>query len=333
MQAGKGRMKTRKKSRIIVFAAAMAASALLAAAYPGLKAHILNGGTATPPGVGLPQRQLITVWLYGDLSGAAGWLRQQAAAYGRKHPGVSVWLRTVSGQDVEQMAEAPPDVLVFTADQEVPAGEATALCMSGYALLSPARESVTAVPRSLFGLPPTPDPAAAPPEALPWPAAFAADDGFGVLALGAMGAPEGGTLCKASEIRGRFENGEAALLTVAQAQTEAAKELGYQVIAAAPATDLVLYGMACTERSDGAGLLKYLAGEEAQRALADRGLISAMAGLRLYGADRPMLQALEAALADGWHAPAFSWPRERRELILTGQALYAAGEKMEGLLQ
>ena len=61
------------------------------------------------------------------------------------------------------------------------------------------------------------------------------------------------------------------------------------------------------------------------RALAGHALIAALPGLRLYGADRPLLQALELALADGWLAPAFTWPRDRREMILTAQALYAAG--------
>lgn len=54
------------------------------------------------------------------------------------------------------------------------------------------------------------------------------------------------------------------------------------------------------------------------RAPAGHALIAALPGLRLYGADRPLLQALELA-------PAFTWPRDRREMILTAQALYAAG--------
>ena len=326
-------MKKRKKGKLAVFAAAMAATALLTMAFPGLKNHILYGGEAMPPGVKKPERQLTTVWLYGELPGAAAWLRQQAAAYGRRHPGVSVWLRTVSAQDVEQMASAPPDVLVFNAGREVPAGQAIPLCMSGYALLAPARESVTAAPRSLFGVPPTPDPAATPSPALTWPGSFAADDDFGALALGAMNAPEGGVFCPAADAFRRFQAGEAALLTVAQAQAAAAKELSYRVVAAAPATDLVLYGMLCGEKNRGAAFLSDLAAEEAQRALAERGLIPAMEGLRLYGADRPMLQALETALDGGWRAPAFLWPQERRELVLTAQALYRAGEKMEGLLK
>ena len=69
-------------------------------------------------------------------------------------------------------------------------------------------------------------------------------------------------------------------------------------------------------------LLDFLTAEPAQRALSARGLLPALPGLRLYGPDRPMLQALEIALDGGWQAPAFLWPRQRRAAVLAAEAMY-----------
>ena len=55
-------------------------------------------------------------------------------------------------------------------------------------------------------------------------------------------------------------------------------------------------------------LLDFLTAEPAQRALSARGLLPALPGLRLYGPDCPMLQALEIALDGGCQARPSSGP-------------------------
>ena len=319
-------MKRKKWKKLAGVVAALGASALLALAYPALKAHILSAAPAYPPGKAPARRQLVTVWLAGELPGAADWLRGRAAAYEKAKPGTSVWLRRATERDIAAMDAAPPDLLLFTADTAAPPGGARALCLSGYVLLLPDREAATAAPRSLFGRPPTPDPAAEPPREAPaWPQTFAADDGFGASALTAMDAPAGGYFVSPGETLSRFLNGEAALLSVSQARAAEAQGARYHVLAAAPATNLALYARAHSPA--GEDLLAYLDEGEARLALADHALIPASPGPFLYGPDRPLLAALERALADGWVAPACEWPRIRRETELAAQAIYKSEGK------
>lgn len=313
--------------------AALCATALLAAAFPAFQNHILRPISLLPPGARKAERRLITVWNAGELPGATAWLREQAAAYEKAHPGDSVWLRRVTGQDIREMDAAPPDLLTFSAEVSVPEGEAVPLCLSGYALMLPEKETVTEAPRSLFGVSPTPDPAVTPrPPQGTWPERFAVDDGFGALALASLGGHTGGCFVPGDEVLKRFLNGEAALLSANQIVSLARNGAGGQALAAASATDLVLYAAAREETGAGGDFLRFLLSRKAQRALASQGLFTVLPGLRLYGADRPALQTLEAALARARLAPAVSWPAIKKEMILTAQALYEAGESASGLL-
>ena len=334
-------MKGKKTARALQCLLMLAITVGLAFLSGGLVGYIRADARAVPPGVRVAKRQLITVWLAGDLPGAAAWLRRQAAAYSRQQPGVSVWLRTVSQADIEAMADAPPDLLVFTAETPIPPDQVrqpVALCLSGYALAARTRQAaVTPAPRSLFGVTPSPIPQSAPtPQVEGWPPAILAEEGFGALALGVIGAPAGAALLSANDVQRRFltEEDAAALLNARQARVAAAQGVAFRVIAAVPATDLVLYG-APAIRADAAAeaFLQYLMEDTAQRALAEEGLLSARADICLYGADRPFMQALEAALGDGWRAPPFLWAAEKRDILLTAQALYAAGQGTAGLLR
>ena len=315
------------------FFLAICATAALALAFPALRRYGTEARRDLPPGARAARRQLITVWVAGDLPGASSWLRGQAAAYSAAHPGVSVWLRTVSAQELSHIADAPPDLLAFTADTQAPAGEAVALCASGYALLSLDQTAVTPAPRSLFGVSPTPDPAATPPADAVWPAHFVMDDGFGALAAAALGAQTGGEAVSSGAALSRFLAGEPALLTLGQARAARAKGAAFRVLAAAPATDLTLYGMVCGESEAAADLLAYLDSAPARQALAAQGLIPVRPGPRLYGADQPAAQAIEAALADGWLAPAYVWAEQREAVCRAAQAMYRAGRDPAGLLE
>ena len=356
-------MARNKRLKTVICLLAVATTALLAAAAPGLPARVSHLSHALPPGVKSAPRQLITVWFTGSLPGAGSWLKARAADYSRRREGVSVWLRTVTRQDLDALDAAPPDVVVFTAETPLDPGLlqpcalpeglgprraargqydgqqlALPLCLSGYVLAEPVPAPAAAQPsRSLFGLRPTPDPGVTPAPLLPdpWPQRLAADDRFGVLALSAMDAPSGASLLPAEALQGRFLAGEtAALLSLRQARAAAARGMGLRAAGAAPATDLVLYG-ALTARA-GAGAADFLADlltAESQSALASEGLLPARDGLRLYGEDQPLARALEGALAQGWLAPAFTWARDMHDRILTAQALYEAGQSAKGLLE
>lgn len=351
-------MKGKQKLRAFVCVCALGITGLLASLAPRLLHFSLSGISNMPPGARVAQRQLVTVWICGDLPGASAWVQKQAAAYGKRMPGVSVWLRTVTAGELDSLADTLPDVLLFTADapadpdllQELEensalsperaargrwagAQRAVPLCLSGYAAVERTPQRVTEAPRSLFGVPPTaePQPRSAP-EPVRWPERLLADDHFGALALAALDAPFGASLSARADAEFLSDENAAALLSIRQAQT-AAQTVGLRVITAAPATDLVLYG-GVTGRSGeaAAGFLDFLLSESAQQALAACSLIPARQGLRLYGGDHPLLSALENALAEGWLAPAFSWAETGKEILLTAQALYAAGQRATALL-
>ena len=311
-------MRSKRWTKWILCGAAVAACAGLALALPEALARSWQPGDMPPPGVPRPRRELVTAWVCADVPGASAWLRSRAAAYGKAHPGVTVWLRSVSAGELDSGEAVPPDLLFFSPGAYT-GGGARLLCASGYVLVQPGEAAVTPAPRSLFGVSPTPDGSAPPlPQTPAWPEHCWADDGFGAVALRALGAP-GADFCPAAEAVRHFRAGEAALLPVARLT---AGEEG-RLIAAAPVTDLALYGAALAGASETArGFLEELTTPEAQRALADRGLISCLPELRLYGPDRPLLAALEAALARGGALPSGIAPAEKQAMILAAQAAY-----------
>ena len=354
----------KKGRRALICIAALGTTALLGLALPRLAAHIAAPGDPNPPGVRTPSRQLITVWIAGELPGASLWLRRQAAAFSRAEAGVSVWLRAVSRGEMEQMGEAAPDAVIFSADVRLPAealqpcpgaeavgeqrarrgqwgGEqlAVPLCMSGYVLAErDGEQAARPTPRSLFGVTPTaaPRPAPALRREAPWPLSIAADNGFGALALCAMGAPAGARILEKQAMMGAFaqEAKGAALLSLGQARTAENQGTGYRVFAAAPATDLVLYASLAKGAQEAAGgFVRWLLSREAQAALGEQGLLPARQELWLYGEEQPAPYALEAALREGWLAPAFLWAEEGADTLATAQALYAAGQDAAVLLR
>jgi len=354
-------MKKRRRVRALCCFLALAITALLALAAPFLRAGMGQREAALPPGVRAAKRQLITVWVADGLPGVSAWLRGQAAAYAKIREGAAVWLRTASRADVAALEDAPPDLLVFraetpvlpwtlrplalTAEAALPAAGAwdgrrlaAPLCLSGYVLASCGEQALTPAPRSLFGVAASPPPASPAPPAgeVIWPEAPAADTAFGALALGAMGAPAGARLVDAAALPGLLQRREiaAALLTVQQARPLQAAGMALEPVAASPATDRVMYAALTERASDAAAdFLDYLLSETAQRALADQALVSPRADLRLYGPDRPLLSALEAALSGGWLAPAFYWAEEGAETCDIARTLYLSGQSPAGLLE
>lgn len=305
--------------KAVLCAAALGVTALLIHYFPALPVSRRPSDAR--------ERQLITVWLAGDLPGAAKWLKKQASAYEKQRGDTGVWLRTVTEGEMRGMAGTPPDLAVWTAGvrlpDDLPLGEARPLCLSGYVLARPRKdEAATPAPRSLFGVTPTPDPRVTPlPQTQPWPERFWADDGFGALALRSMSAPAGAEFAPRAQVLAQAQAGDAALLSVSQL---AAMPGEYAVIAAAPATDLVLYAALSDGASEAARLfLERLLSPDAQTALAGDHLLPARGGLRLYGPEQPALFALQFALAEGWLAPP-DWGAQQTAQAWTAQALYAA---------
>lgn len=352
-------MHQKPRPRLLLCLACILFTALLGLAFPFLRGYIAAAPEQTPPGVRKGTRTLLSVWVLGDTLGASPWLRAQCAAFSKAHSGVSVWVRSVSQADMALWTQEPsagPDVIVFAAGErvspallaETAAGDALSgayaaagqldgrqlavpLCLSGYALLERTGEAAqTPAPRSLFGVTasPPPAPSAAPQTHIAWPDAFYAGEGFGALALSSMNAPAGAVFLDSAALLSRFmaEENAAALLAVSQARQCAAQGTGYRVLAAASASDLVLF--AARSRESGApadALLHFLLTGQAQQSLGDRFLLPARNGVTLYGSSQPMLQALSAALRDGWLPHAFFWPDEQKDAVLTAQALYQAG--------
>lgn len=278
------------------------------------------------------QRQLITVWLRGDTLGAAPWLRRQAASYQKTHPEARIWVRTASDADMQQLSadfSAAPALVLFAAGEEIPAAwvsELQPLCMAGYALVAPAGENAAPAPTSLFGVTPVPEikPAATPVPVQNWPERIAADNEMGAYFLQLIGAPGGAMLLPADELPAALTQGkaQAALLSTRQIRALNAQGVGVQLLRAVPGSDLVLYAavMQGGERA-ATGFLRHLISADAQRALAEYGLFSAQ-GVRLYGANTPVLQAVEEALSFSRLPDALTWPQEKKTLIHTAQALY-----------
>ena len=294
--------------------AALAVTALLIQYFPHLP--------VSPPVADAPERRLITLWASSEMPGTMSWLKKQAAAYGKQQKNAAVWLRVMTEQEMTGAAEAPPDAVIWSAGVEVPPAlgtlDAAPLCLSGYVLAQPRPEAaVTPAPRSLFGVSPTPDPARTPaPVLVPWPEGFCADEDFGALALRSMNAPAGARLIPRAQLPARFQAGEAALLSVAQLQAQSA---AYDVVAAASATDLVLYGAALSDAAR--DFLEFLRSQSAQTALSNHGLLPVLPGLRLYGPDHPALSALQFALDGGWLAPP-DWSRRKAAETWVGQKVY-----------
>ncbi len=67
-----------------------------------------------PPGVDIPKRQLLRVWLIGDMMEASGWLRKEATRFEKEQKGVSVYLRTAQMEEIMAKDAVLPDMIVFS---------------------------------------------------------------------------------------------------------------------------------------------------------------------------------------------------------------------------
>lgn len=350
--AQEGEISVKKRMMRALWGALAAAAFMLA--LPGLIQQIRTEK-------GMPQsaqRKLVTVWIKGDALGASAWIRSQAADYQKKQAGVNIWVRSASQADMallsSQFAEAAPDLLVFAAGERVfsawlqetdklpLAGEraqsgqlegrqlAVPLCMAGYVLVKKTQEAaVTPAPTSLFGVTPAPDvrrtaEASPVPKEL-WPEDVWADDRMGAALLALLKAPAGAKTVGSADVQAAFLQGkaQAALLTTVQARAAQAQGKGMEMLAAPPASDLVIFGAVMQDADDAAAdFLRHLLKEEAQTALRERGMFAVRQDVRLYSADTPVLQAAEAALKDGWLPNAFTWPDQQTEMRHTGQIFY-----------
>ncbi len=322
-------MKKEKKSIWRAVLLSVCISLALAALFP------LTGRQTQQGQSQRAQRQLVTVWIYGDQLNASGWLRKQTAEYQRQHEGVKIWVRTVTQADLalleEDFAHAAPDMLLFMAEEEIPQAwtqQTKPLCMAGYALVTHAKAAVTLAPTSLFGVTPAPliNAAATPVPRQDWPQRLAAEEGLGAYFLQQMQAPPGAQLMPKDRLQEAFaaREVEAALLSTRQIRALEAQGIGMELLCAAPGSDLVLYGAVMQGATAAAAdVLAHLSSVQAQRALAEEGLFSGQ-GVRLYGAGMPIWRAVEEAVQEGWQAQAFFWPQEKTAQIHLGQMLYTA---------
>ena len=356
-------MKRQKTGRVAGCLLCILLTCTLIWGYPALSARLAEGLSSAPPGVKAAKRQLLTVWLAGDCLNAAPWVRAQAAAYAKAHPGVRIWIRTAAREELlalDENAAGAPDILLFAPGSGVPvdclrrvsgdglsaayraAGQAEGhqlavpLCLEGYVLVCPAQESaVTPTPTSLFGTAPAPDSRALPQAtAVPhesWPAQLIADDGFGAAALARLQAAGSIAFLPAAQVPQALLAGQAggALMTFAQVRQCLAAGHGLQLLAASDITDRVVFGAIPQSAQPAAeGLLDFLLSAPAQQALAVRGLLPARAEIPLYGADQPLLSAAQQTLREGTLINAFTSPDALQDERTIAQALCIASAEI-----
>lgn len=73
--------------------------------------------TAAPrgvlPGTDEPERTLLRLWVIGAPGGAQSWLTKQLAEFGKQHPGVLTYLRSVSAEALRDEEAILPDVVLY----------------------------------------------------------------------------------------------------------------------------------------------------------------------------------------------------------------------------
>lgn len=115
------------RKRIIICALSVL---LLAAA--GAAAVLLRGQNRPIAGLSGDARTLLRVWMLRSPGGAAKWVEQQLSAYERQHPGVLIYLRQVSPDELTAPEAVRPDMVLY-APGDVTAPESLFLPISGEA--------------------------------------------------------------------------------------------------------------------------------------------------------------------------------------------------------
>lgn len=82
----------------------------------GVLAFYLHGQNRPIAGLSGDNRTLLRVWMLHSPGGAARWVETQLSAYERQHPGVLIYLRQVSADELTAEETLLPDVVLYRPD-------------------------------------------------------------------------------------------------------------------------------------------------------------------------------------------------------------------------
>ena len=79
----------------------------------GVLAFYLHGQNRPIAGLSGDNRTLLRVWMLRTPGGAARWVETQLSAYEKQHPGVLIYLRQVSADELTAEESLLPDVVLY----------------------------------------------------------------------------------------------------------------------------------------------------------------------------------------------------------------------------
>lgn len=101
-------MKKRRIGKAVTAIVCTLLIGLLASSIPHLQTQ-----NADIPGLTAEDRVLLRIWAVNAPGGGQAWLKTQLHLFEKQHPRVSTYLRTVSEEDLSNVASIPPDIILY----------------------------------------------------------------------------------------------------------------------------------------------------------------------------------------------------------------------------
>ena len=308
----------------------LALTAAIIALYPLLSHFYFSQQAALPPGIRPRETKLLRIWLLGDMLGAESYLKQQAAAYEKAHPGRRLYLRSARLSELEDPAALLPDGVIFSPGA-LPQPEKVLKPLAGswsvpdrLLMAGKWRTEQYALPFLLAGY------------AL---AEQAAGEGYeaaaGVPALLALPEKAASAELSQSKVYENFAAGRSrrAVLTLKQVRTLNARDYAFTARALPYGfTDLCLAAGAAGENAEEMlAFLQFLLTAPAQEALRDYGFFTVLPTLTLYDNTMPLMAQAEAVFQKAAALPSlFAFdPARARAMSLTETDPEAAFERLQ----
>ena len=288
------------------------------ALYPILSHFYFEQQKALPPGISRRETRLLRIWLLGDLQGAEGFLKKQAAAFEKQRPDCRIYLRSAQPSELQAPQTHLPDGVVFApgclANPEAlltplagdwPIPDRLLLCgkwqAKQYAL--PLLLGGYALARQTQG------------------EGFEAAPGVPLL----LAAPEKASsdAPTQSKVYENFAAGrvERAILTLRQVRSLNAREYPFTAQALAWGfTDLGLAGGVMGPKGlDALAFIQFLLSDESQQGLAAYGLFSVNPALTLYDESTPLMAQAESVFQSHSALPSFfAFDQEKARALSLG---------------
>lgn len=345
-------------------------TALALGLYPLLSRSFFDQQQAPPPGVHARENRLLRIWLVGDVTGADGYLRQQAAAFEKAHGDIRVYLRTALADELAAPEAVLPDGVIF-GPGAIPAPESLLVPLTGDWAISQALLRSGAWQGQQYALPlllggyalVTDQPAFDAPSLMNSATPARTQGKRRISATYSLQCAPGAPLLLAATLmpqpvaqaglpedfaqlsQGRVYQDftsrrcHGAVLTLRQlrafqALASAGKGFSFSVRAFPSGfTDLCLAGGVVSggSRQDALAFLQYLLAPSAQQALGDYGLFSVDGSLSLYTAETPLLDQAELMFSQGAALPnLFAFDPAQMDAL--GRSAFYQGTDLQAIL-